>query len=50
MSNYLIIVQDQLFDMIGDHSELLGVLLDLTSKMYKNFLKKISTLTGAIFI
>ena len=24
-------------DMIGDHNELLGVLLDLTSKMYKNF-------------
>ncbi|OJG54390.1 hypothetical protein RT43_GL002266 [Enterococcus italicus DSM 15952] len=32
-----VLTEDQLFDMIGDHSELLGVLLDLTSKMYKNF-------------
>ena len=26
--------------MIGEHNELLGALLDLTSKMYKNFLQK----------
>ncbi|WP_229782872.1 DUF4298 domain-containing protein [Leuconostoc lactis] len=32
-----VLTEDQLFDMIGDHNELLGVLLDLTSKMYKNF-------------
>ena len=32
-----VLTEDQLFDMIGDHNELLGVLLDRTSKMYKNF-------------
>ena len=32
-----VLTEDQLFDMISDHNELLGVLLDLTSKMYKNF-------------
>lgn len=29
--------EDQLFDMICDHNELLGNLLELTSKMYKNY-------------
>lgn len=32
-----VLTEDQLYDMLGDHNELLGVLLDLTSKMYKNF-------------
>lgn len=31
-----VITEDQLFDMIGDHNELIGSLLELTSKMYKN--------------
>ncbi|MEE6712096.1 DUF4298 domain-containing protein [Pediococcus acidilactici] len=35
-----VLTEDQLFDMIGDHSELLGVLLDLTSKNVQKFLKK----------
>ena len=32
-----VLSEDQLYDMIGEHNELLGALLDLTSKMYKNF-------------
>ena len=35
-----VLSEDQLYDMIGEHNELLGALLDLTSKMYKNFLQK----------
>ena len=35
-----VLSEDQLYDMIGEHNELLGALLEKKKKMYKNFLQK----------